>query len=267
MFKKLTLGVLGLVFVGGLLFGGNMLPYVSTAVSKARQAAKQQVPIEFQIDAAQKQLEKIHPEVQTMLVEVAKEKAQLKRMETDLASNKENLEISRDQMMALKDHLTSGDQFYVAANSKTYANSRVREDLAHRLSLFKTAQETVDSQEQVLESRRSAIEAALAKLDEAKALQRELEVKIENLRAKNRLNQVAKTATNIDMDSSELARAANMLEDISAQVEADSEMLQMAPKYFGQIPVGQDSVLDDQDILQQMTEYFGDDVSTEVVSK
>lgn len=265
MCKKMTLGVLGLALVGGLLFGGNLIPYVSTAVSKARTAAKQQVPIEFQIDAAQKQLEKIHPEIQMMVRQIAKEKSQLNRMEKELVSNKSSLETSHDQMMTLKEHLASGDQFYVAANSKTYANSRVREDLSHRFAMYKTARETIDSQEQVVESRKSAIDAALARLDEAKSLQRELEVTIENLRARNRVNQVAKTASSIDIDSSELARAASMLEDIGAQIDADAEMMQLAPKYLGQIPVSKDSVLDDQDILQQMTEYFAEDLDTEVV--
>lgn len=265
MCKKMTLGVLGLALVGGLLFGGNLVPYVSTAVSKARTAAKQQVPIEFQIDAAQKQLEKIQPEIQLMLHQIAKEKAQLGRMEKELVSNKASLTTSQEEMMTLKDHLSSGEQFYVAANSKTYANSRVREDLSHRFAIYKTARETIDSQEQVLESRKSGIEAALARLDEARSMERELVVQIENLRARNRVNQVAKTANNIEMDSSELSRAAAMLDDISAQIDADAELMRLAPKYLGQIPVSEDSVLDDEDIVQQMTEYFATDVSSEVV--
>ena len=109
MCKKMTLGVLGLALVGGLLFGGNLVPYVSTAVSKARTAAKQQVPIEFQIDAAQKQLEKIQPEIQLMLHQIAKEKAQLGRMEKELVSNKASLTTSQEEMMTLKDHLSSGE--------------------------------------------------------------------------------------------------------------------------------------------------------------
>lgn len=267
MCKKMTLGVLGLALVGGLLFGGNLIPYVSTAVSKARTAAKQQVPIEFQIDAAQKQLEKIHPEIQLMLHQIAKENAQLTRLEKELVKNKSSLETSHEQMNALKDHLVSGDQFYVAANAKTYTNSVVREDLTHRLAIYKTARETIDSQEQVLESRKTAVEAALARLDEARSLERELVVQIENLRARNRVNQVAKTANNIEMDDSELSRAAAMLEDIGAQIDADAELMRLTPKYLGQIPVSEDSVLDaDQDIVQQMTKYFAEDISSEVVT-
>ena len=267
MFKKLTLGVLGLALVGGFLFGGNLVPYVSTAVSKARDAAKQQVPISFQIDAATEQLQKIDPEIEQMVYQIAKEKAQITRMENELTSNQKNLKSSRDQMMALRDHLSSGEEFYTAANASVYTNQRVKEDLSHRFELYKTSEQTVKSQEQVLIARKSAVDSALAKLDEAKSLQRELEVKIENLRARDRVNQVSKTASQIDMDNSELARTANMIDDISARIEADTEMLQLAPKYFGQIPVTADEIVDNSNILQQMDSYFGDPVTDEVVAK
>lgn len=267
MCKKLTLGVLGLVLVGGFLFGGNLIPFVSTAVSKARQAAKQQVPIEFQIDAATRQLQQIDPEIKLMLHQIAKEKVAVSRLERQLSENQESLTASKNQMLTLKQHLLSGEQFYTAANSKVYTNARVEEDLNHRLDLFETARQTVDSQEQILSSRKAAIDSAMEKLDEAKSLQRELQVKIENLRARNRVNEVAKTASSIDMDNSQLAKAANMIDDIGAQIDAEAEMQQMVPKYFGQIPVDEDSVVSQRSALERMTELFGDSTGNEVVTK
>ena len=267
MFKKLTLGVLGLALVAGILFGGNLVPYVTTGIKKARDAAKSQVPISFQIDAAKEQLDKIDPEIEQMVYQIAKEKAQITRLENELAENRTSLTTSHDQMMTLRNHLSSGEEFYTAANAAVYTNQRVREDLAHRFELYKTAQQTVTSQEQVLAARKSAVDSALDRLDEARALQHELEVKIENLRARDRVNQVAKTASQIDMDNSELARTASMIDDISAQIEADSELLQLAPKYFGQIPVTSDDIVDNTDILKQMDDYFGDSAANEVVTK
>lgn len=265
MCKKLTFGILGLAIVGGVLFGSNLVPYVKTAVHKARDAAQRQVPISFQIDAAQDQLDKINPEIYQMVHDIAKEKAQIKRLETELAQNEANLEASYDEMMTLRSHLGSGEEFYTAADAKTYTNARVKEDLAHRFAMYKTAQQTVESQQQVLEARQAAIDAALEQLEEAKALQRELLVQVDNLRARNRVNEVAKTASGIDLDRSDLAKAKNMLDDLDAQISADSEMLQLAPKYFGQIPVNEDSVLSQKDILQEMDEFFGDHAESEVV--
>ena len=265
MCKKLSLGALGLLLVGGFLFGGNLIPYVSTAVDKARHAAKQQVGIDFQISAAEKQLGEVGPEIKRMVHQIAKEKVEVKRLEAQLVSNRDSLRQSKNQMLTLRQHLESGDEFYTAANLKTYTTARVEEDLNHRLDLYETAQQTIASQEQVLAARQSAVEAALAKLDEAKSLQRELEVKIENLRARNRLNEVAKTASDINMDNSALAQASATIDDISAQIDADTEMLQMVPKYFGQIPVDEDSIVSQRNPLDRMDALFN--VDTEVVAK
>ena len=256
MCKKLTLGVLGLAIVGGLLFGSNLVPYAKTAFKKARDAAEQQVPISFQIEAAEQQMSKIQPEIQKMVHQIAIEKVAARQLENELASSRKNLDSSYDEMMTLRGHLESGKQYYTAANAKTYANSRVREDLQHRFAIYKTAKQTIESKEQVLASRQAAIEAAVEKLEEAQSLQREMQVKIENLKARNRVNEVAKQATNIDLDNSELAQTARMVENIGARIEADTELLNMAPKYFGQIPVNEDSVLSDKDILEEMDEFF-----------
>ena len=72
--KKLILGVVGVVMVAGLLFGGNLIPYAQTAYEKASSSVQQQVPISFQIDAAKKQLENIGPEIDDMNLQIAKEK-------------------------------------------------------------------------------------------------------------------------------------------------------------------------------------------------
>ena len=200
MCKKLTLGVVGLVIVGALLFGSNLVPYATTAFHKARDAAQSQVPISFQIEAAEQQMNKIKPEVHKMFRQIAIETASVKRLENDLAQNRKNLDASYGEMMTLRSHLESGKEFYTAANAETYANSRVREDLRHRFAIYKTAKQTIESQEQVLEARRDALDAATAKLEEAQSLQRELKVKIENLKARNRVNEVVKQASSIELD-------------------------------------------------------------------
>jgi chromosome segregation ATPase len=267
MFRKTTFVVLGLLLIAALLFGGRLIPYAKTAYNKARDAANDHVPISFQIDAAKEQLKKIEPEIKDMVWQIAKEKAQIKRLESDLAVNQENLKTSQDEMMTLRRHLDSGEEYYVATTGKAYTNTRVKEDLAHRFSLYKTAKQTVETRQRVLESRQTSLAAALEKLDEAQALQRELQVKIENLTARNRMNEVAKTATtSIDLNDSQLARTAKMIDEISARIDAEEEMLNLAPRYFGQIPVGEDSITSDTDVVQEMDAYFAKEVENEDVA-
>ncbi len=267
MFKKLTLGTLGLLLVGGLLFGSNLFPYAQTAYDNVRTAAQDQVSVDFQLDAAKNQLNKIGPEIKAMVHKIAKEQVQIDRLATDLDQQSKRLEASYDEMMTLRSHVESGEKFYVATNGKAYSSSRVEEDLRHRFKLYQTAEKTKEKQTQILTLREDAIGSAIAKLDEAKSQQRELEVQIEHLTARNRMNEVIGTASNINIDNSQLAKAREMLDSLDARISADEEVLNIAPKYYGQIPVSADSITADSDILSDMDAYFSKDSNSDDVDE
>lgn len=257
MFKKLTLGVLGIAVLGGLLFGSRIVPYANTAYVKVTEAAQSQVPIAFQIDSAKAQLKNIDPEIKNMIHQIAKETVQVKKLAADIERQSENLERSREQMITLRDHVESGDKFYVGTNSKAYSTERVTQDLRQRFAIHKTAKATVEKDEKVLELRKQALTSAFQKLEEAQAQKRELAIQIEHLTAQHRMNEVVKTASKLDdMDDSQLARTRGMIEDIAAQLATEEEMLNMTPTYFGQIPVDADAMEVDSDILGEMDAYF-----------
>ena len=256
MCKKVTLGVLGLVVIGGLLFGSRVMPYAQTAYQKVKDSAQDSVPVTFQIDAAKSQLAKIGPEIKNMVHQIAKEKVQIRRLVADQEQHEQMLEKTYDQMMTLREHVQSGEQVYVATNNKAYSTSRVEEDLRHRFSLYQTAVKTKEKKSEILSIREKSLETAMSKLDEAKAQQRELEVQIENLIARNRMNDVIATASQINIDNSQLAKTREMLDDIDALISAKEEVLNIAPEYYGQIPVGEDSYEMDSNILDEMDAYF-----------
>lgn len=260
MCKKATLAIAAVLIVGGLLFGGKIVPYAKTAFQKAQSAASESMPIDFQIDAARTQLDAIGPEIKNMVHQIAKEKAQLKRLEADLARQDAQLEKSYDQMMTLRQHLQTGEQVYVATNGQAYGSDRVKEDLRHRFTMYQTAEKTRDKSAQILDLRKDALQNALVALDQAQAQQRELEVQIENLVARQRMVEVASQASELDIDNSQIARTREMIDDIAARIDTQEEMLSLAPKYFGQIPVEEGQIATDGDILQEMDAYFSDPV-------
>ena len=83
MLKKAAFYGLGLLLVGGLLFGSRIGPYAQTAFKKIRSSAEQSVSLTFQIDAARDQLKKIEPEIKNMVWQIAKEKAKSRRSPQD----------------------------------------------------------------------------------------------------------------------------------------------------------------------------------------
>ena len=257
--KRLTVGALGLALVGGVLFGGNLIPYAQTAFNNVRATAQDSVSVPFQIDAAKGQLAKIGPEIKNMVHQIAKEQVQINRLKNDLKLQESRLETSYDEMMTLRSHIESGDKFYVATNGKAYNSSRVEEDLRHRFKIYQTAEKTKQKQSEVLSIRQKALKSAVAKLDEAKSQQRELEVQIEHLVARNRMNEVVETASQINIDNSQLAKTREMLDDLDARISADEEVLNIAPKYYGQIPVNADLLEQDTNVLEDMDAYFNKD--------
>ena len=256
MCKKATLGVLGLLLVGGLLFGGKVIPYVQTAFHKVKTSAQESVPVSFQIDAAKAQLAKIDPEIKQMVWQIAKEKAQVKKLAAQLDRQEKTLETQYQEMMTLREHVGSGDKFYVGTNGKAYTNERVEEDLRHRFTMYQTAEKTREKSAEILKLRENSLDSALAQLDEAKSQQRELEIQIENLMARNRMNEVVATASQINIDNSQLSKTRQMLEDIDARLAAEEEMLNLIPKYTGQIPVSPETHSADSNILDEMDAYF-----------
>ncbi len=267
MFKKAIIAGAGLLLVSAVLFGGRLIPYAQTAYSNVSEAVNDSVSVKFQIQAAENQLEKIGPEICEMVRKVAKEKAQIVQLERQLKTQEKGLEKSYDEMMTLRNHLESGDTVYVATNGKGYKNSRVEEDLRNRFSVYQTAEQTVEKSNQIIELRKQALESAHAKLDDAKAMQRELEVQLANLNARERMVDVAKTASNINMDDSQIARTQDLINDISARLDAEEIMINMSPEYLGSIPVSNSDVSEG-DILRDMDRYFTDKSSddSELVS-
>ncbi|MFN9877415.1 MAG: hypothetical protein ACK557_02950 [Planctomycetota bacterium] len=258
MLKKATFMGLGLLLVGGLLFGSRIGPYAQTAVKKIRNTAEQSVPLTFQIDAARDQLKKIEPEIKNMVWQIAKEKAEIKRLEREVETQNASLTKKHEELLTLRNHLKSGETVYVATNGKAYTNARVEEDLRHRFSMYQTAEKTVDKSEQILDLRRKSLEQALAKLEQAQVHQRDLDIELENLNARQRMVAGAKTASSINIDDSQLARTKSLIDEISAKIDAEEEMLNLAPKYLGDIPVSEGDVSADGDIAAEIDAYFSE---------
>lgn len=255
--KKYVLGVAGLGLLASLLFGGKGIAYLQTAYDNATSAIDNQVPISFQIDAAKKQLDSIGPEIDDMNLQIAKENVSIKKLESSIERQQDALETSRREMLTLRTHVDSGDEFYVAANSKAYGTERVMEELRTRLATHKTGVATLEKDQKVLELRERALDAALERLAEARSQKTELSLQIEHLSAQNRMNEVVRTASKLDeLDNSQLARTRGMIEDISARLETEQEMMSMMPTQYGQIPVSADSSIAEADVLEAMDEFF-----------
>jgi septal ring factor EnvC (AmiA/AmiB activator) len=266
MFKKITIAAVAVLLVGGLLFGRNLVPYATTVYKNVKQSVNDSVPIETQIDVARDQLKRIGPEVKQMRYEIAKETVAVKRLEEQLVAQKASHDKQYAKIMTFKDHLEAGDSHYVS-HGKAYNNDHVRSNLESLFKNYRTSEKTMEKLEKIVELRKQALDSAKMKLDESIAQARELEVQIENLAARQQMVEVAKTANKFTFDDSELSRTREMIDQIDARIDVETQLMNMTPDYTGTIPVEDDNTVTSGNIVEEINSYFQKVESDDVASK
>lgn len=260
--KSLVLGgaaVLGLA----LLFGRSGWSYVSTAYDWVCQSAKDSVPIEFEIKRAHKMIKDLDPEIRKSEHLIAKEEVEVERLAKSVDKNTTDLAKDETHIMQLKNDLERGDSTFVYASkggtTKTYSAKQVRTDLTSRFERFKVKEATTDKLSQILAARQRGLEAAREQLTAMRSAKRQLEVEVENLEAKLKMVEVAKTSSELNIDDSHLARTRELISEISTRIEVQARVLDADTKLNDEIQLDVPAVNKDEDITKQINDYFSKD--------
>jgi hypothetical protein len=88
-------------------------------------------------------------------------------------------------------------------------------------------------------------------------------VQIENLDARMKTIQAAQTATSVQLDDSQLARAKKLIGELNKQLDVAQKMLDADGKFAGLIPVDTTPAIPE-DLSNQIDEYFGKGVKPSV---
>jgi hypothetical protein len=254
MLKKVLIGVAAAAVLSTLVFGRDVISYVKTAGCSAREAIKSEVPIEFEIQRARDLVANLIPDIRKCMHVIAEEEVSVEHLNQEIAQAEANLGKQKEEILALRRHVDQGGSTYQYA-SRTYSSNEVKRDLALRFERFKTAEATVASKRQILNAREKSVVAAREKLEGMIASKRNLEVQIENLDARMKTIQAAQTATSVQLDDSQLARAKKLIGDLNKQLDVAQKMLDADGKFSGLIPVDTTPVVPE-DLSKQIDEYF-----------
>jgi hypothetical protein len=265
MFKKVAIGALATVVLSTLVFGRDALSYLKTAGHQAREAIKSEVPIEFEIERARNMVANLLPDIRKCMHVIAEEEVNVEQLNQEIARADASLGKQKEEIFALRKHVDSGKSTYFCKN-RNYSTNEVKHDLAMRFERFKTAESTVASKRQILLAREKSVTAAREKLDGMIAAKRGLEVQIENLDARMKTIQAAQTASNVQLDDSQLARAKQLIGDLNKQLDVAQKMLDADGKFIGLIPVDTVNIVPE-DLSRQIDEYFGRDKDAETDAK
>lgn len=255
MLKKTILGMAAAALLSTFVFGRDVVSYVKTFGSSARDAIKGEVPIEFEIQRARNLVENLVPDIRQCMHVIAEEEVNVEHLLRDVARCENELGKQKGDILALRHDIDSGRQTYQYA-SRTYSANDVKRDLSSRFERFKIAESTLASKKQILSAREKSVVAAREKLDNMLSEKRDLEVQVEHLEARVKTIQAAQTASSVQLDNSQLARAKKLISELNKQLDVTQRVLDTEGKFVGLIPVEAANQVPE-DLSTQIDEYFG----------
>lgn len=254
MLKKVAFVGLGAVLLVTLLFGSRLPSYASTMYKRVQAQVDDSVSLQFKLQDARNQLDKLEPEVNQMKFEFARQELRVNRLQEDVVAARENLDGQLAQIVLLKNHLESGDSAFVT-KGRSFSVAQVEKDIKRRWDLYKTQETVVKTKEQVLDAQVSGLEAARQQIAETEAQRETLEVEIAQLEARLKLVEVAKTTSDLSFDDSRISRLRESLDDIKSRLEVEEHIVNSdAGADFGGIPL-EDNV-EAGDVMAEIDQYI-----------
>jgi hypothetical protein len=263
MIKRAILVGTGLGLTSLVLFGRDAASYVKTSYHRVTCTVQDRVPIDFQIDRAKQMVRDLDPEIRNSMHVIAKEEVALDQLNQQIAGNQDKTDKEKKDILHLQADLGQNKSVYQYA-SHTYTCDEVKQDLAHRFSRFKVADDTLASMKQMRDARQKNLDAAQQKLSAMINARRKLDVDVQNLEAKRKLVEVAQASSDYVFDDSQLARAKDLINDIRTRLDVAAKLANADVNVQSEIP------LDDaapQDITDQVTQYFKLGNKAETVTK
>ena len=252
LFTRVVLIVVGVFVIGGLLFGRDVVSYVSSSAKSVRMAVKDAVPIEFELRRAQDLLEEIIPEMHANIRLIAQEEVEVAALKTDIAKSQAAMEEEKAKIAKLRDTLQIQRASY-SFGEREYSRSYVKDDLSNRFERYKESEVVLAGKQRLLETRQKSLESAMTMLDQTRSRKALLEDKIESLTSQYRLVKAASIGTGIKVDNSKLAQTEKLIAQIQKRLDVAERVLAHESQFVQEIPV---DAVPEADLLTQVDEYF-----------
>jgi len=261
--KWIKIGALagvGACLVGGVLFGRDVVSYVTSSARSVRTAVKDAVPIDFELRRARDLLEDIIPEMQANIRMIAQEEVEVAALEADIRQSGRRLDEQRTRIAKVRDLLAAQRVTYTLGGCQ-YTRQQLKEDLAGRFDRHKEAELVLASKHRLLDAREKSLHAAMQMLDRTRSRKVQLEGQIEGLASQFRLVKAASVGSRIEVDNSKLAQTEKLIRQIKKRLDVAERVLAHETQFVEPIPV---DAIDETDLLAQVDEYLakGDELAT-----
>jgi hypothetical protein len=252
---KYGVGAVVVVGVAGLtLLGSNFGSYISTSTNAARQAARNAVPVEFELRRASDMIEAILPDLQSQVRMIAQEEVEVAALTSDIEGSRKRLNSEQRALASLRTKVRTQQVSYTV-NGRNIERGLLTEQLHQRFERFKQGELAFASKQKLLEKRNDGLTAALAMLDKMRHRKAELEQKVESLAAQHRLVQASAIESGHLVDGSRLSKADQLLDQIETRLAVAQRVLTHEQDIFA--VSAEEEFIDEEQLMTELDEYFG----------
>ena len=268
--KKVLLGVSCILALGGFIFGTDLFSYISTAGHKIKNATKSAVPIDFEIQRARETIDSLMPEIKQNMGTIASEEVALNKLNDDINKLDSRMKDAKGELVILQTALDSDkNKAHFIFCDRTYARSQVENDLSARFERYQIDQSQSEALIKMKSMREQSLQAAKSKLQEYLAQKQELEVKLQQLDARLKMVELAKTTSEFNFNEDNLGQAKKLISELQGRLEVEERLVGNHGDLSNEVVLKNDTTKN-KDISSRVTQYFGlkpSDPPVEVVKK
>lgn len=261
MLKRIVIGGASLALAGGLLLGGEAWSYLRTFGSQMREAVKQEISVEFELQRIRDEVESLMPEIRRHMRTVAEQSVDVKDLERALVERRKGVEEQRLAILTLRQDLESGRGEYVY-RSVSYSRREVEADLANRFEAYQSAEKSVERDQRILEAQRETLRANQQRLDGMQSRRQDLSVQVAQLEARLKQVQAAESLQSSPLDDSRLANVERLIGEMNRTLDVREALLESEGRISGRIPV-ESGEEPGTDILTRIDNHFSAEANDE----
>jgi chromosome segregation ATPase len=209
--------VLGLALLGFTKHGRWLFSHGQLAFHKAGIGVSDQVPLDWEIDRINQEIDNLTLDVKKNFSIVASEEVAIERTRREVSTIKANLENRKDGILLMKAKLETGATT-VSIAGKEFTAARVHEKLSQDWEAYKSAEAALKAKEKLVEQKEVLVENANAKIVAMKAQQDKLRTEVARMKAELEEARLAQTQSEVQIDDSRLAGIKASMADVQDQI-------------------------------------------------
>jgi len=251
--KRVLIVMICACFIGGFVFGKDVVSYFRCSARSVQDAVKSSVPTEFELRRARDLIDEIIPEMHANIKLIAQEEVEIAALENDIELSANNIEKEQENILKISGMLNNRQLASYEVGRMEFTREQLKEDLSRRFDHFKEAQVVLQGKKKLLEARQKSLHSAMQMLESTKSQKLLLAQKIESLASKHRLLQASAAGSQIEFDNNKIAQTEKLISQIQKRLDVAERVLAHESKFVQPLPL--DSV-DETDLLAEVDEYF-----------